>query len=787
MRTLDRKLWRELQETKMQVAAITLVIASGVAVFVMSLSTLGFLTETRDAYYDRYRFADLFAGVQRAPQPLEDRIAAIPGIAVTQTRVVSQVTLDVPGLLEPAVGQLVSLPDDGVPKLNAVYLRRGRMPEPERAGEVLVSDSFFEANQLQLGDSIDAVLNGRLQALTIVGVALSPEYVLQVRSGELLPDNRRFGIFWMPRLQMESVFDMDGAFNDVSVRLLRGANEKQVIDQLDALLKPYGGVGAVGRDQQISARFLDDEITQLRATGLIAPTIFMGVAAFLLNIVLSRRIAMQRVVIAGLKAFGYTNLEIGWHYLKTSLLIAVLGTVLGAAGGSWMGSGLARMYSQFYRFPTFVYQADYRTILLALGISLLAAVVGSLRAVSSAVRLPPAEAMRPAAPAIYRRSILESLGLEPWIPLPLRMILRSLQRRPVAAGLSSLGIAFSVSVMVMSGFTNDALDYLVEFEFETAQRQDIQVSLYEVTSPAARHDLRHLPGVQAVEVFRAVPVNLRFQHREYRTSILGLPPRRDLYRLLNADGQPIRLPPTGMVLNDKLAEILHVQAGQTVTVEVLEGEEPVRHVQVTGLAAQFSGANAYMERQQLNQLMRESDVFNGAYLAVDSDALPPLYQELKRTPQIASVTIKDATIRAFRETIATNQTTMLSFTIFFAGVIAIGVVYNTARLSLDERSRELATLRVIGFTRREVSTILLGELAVLTIVAVPLGWLIGYGFCAAMTMGFETEMFRIPLVIQSATYARAGIVVAIAAAISGLIVRRRLDHLDLVEVLKSNE
>ncbi len=310
MRTLDRKLWRELRETKAQAAAIAMVIASGVAVFVMSLSTLGFLTDTRNAYYDRYRFGDLFASVQRAPQPLEQQIAAIPGIAITQTRVVADVTLDVPGLPEPAVGRLISLPDDNLPKLNAVYLRPGRMPEADRAGEVLVSDAFFKANQLSLGDTIDAVLNGRLQSLKIVGVALSPEFVFQVRPGEIIPDDRRFGIFWVPRRQMESVFDMEGAFNSVSARLQRGANENEVIDRLDALLKPYGGIGAVGRDQQISARFLDDEIKSLKATGLVAPVIFMGVAAFLLNIVLTRRIAIQRVVIAALKAFGYTNAEI---------------------------------------------------------------------------------------------------------------------------------------------------------------------------------------------------------------------------------------------------------------------------------------------------------------------------------------------------------------------------------------------------------------------------------------------------------------------------------------------
>lgn len=787
MRTLDRKLFRELAETKAQSVAIGLVIASGVAVFVMSLNTLGFLSATRDAYYDRYRFADLFASVNRAPQVLAERLEGIHGVAEVQTRIVSEVTLDVPGLEEPAVGRLLSIPDDGPAKLNAIHLRRGRMPEPDRQGEALVSDAFFESNALAIGDTIEAVLNGRLQPLTIVGIAMSPEFVLQIRGGEMLPDDRRYGIFWMSRRQLEAAFDMEGAFNDVSVRLLRGARQQDVIDQLDAILKPYGAISAYGRDQHVSARFLADEIKQLRATGLVAPSIFMAVAAFLLNVVLSRRISTHRVIIAALKAFGYSQAEIAWHYMKSSLIISLLASLVGVAAGQWMAGGLCQVYSEFYRFPTFVYQPDWRVILLAIMISLVAAVVGSVRAVRAAVSLPPAEAMRPAAPASYRRLLLEVIGLANWIPIPARMILRDLERRPIHAVFSSLGIAFAVSVLVLSGFMQDAISYLIEFQFSLAQRQDMQVVFREVASPQVRHDLRHLPGVQVVEPFRGVAVRLRSGHRNYRTSILGLDPQRDLFRLLNTEARPIRFPPSGVVLGDKLADILKVAPGDRLTVEVLEGEKAVRTVVVAGLASEYSGTNAYMDREQLHQLMRETDVLSGAFLAVDSQHQSQLYQELKRTPQVASVLIKSAMIQQFRDTIEASQLTMQSFTAFFAAVIAIGVVYNTARISLDERSRELATLRVIGLTRAEVSAILLGELAILTVAAIPLGWLIGYGFSAAMVFGFETEMYRIPLVITPQSYARAAIVTLVAAAASGWMVRHRLDELDLVEVLKSRE
>lgn len=787
MRTIDRKLIRELGESKGQSLAIGVVIASGVAVFVMALNTLGFLSETRDAYYDRYRFADVFASVSRAPNPLTDRIDEIPGIADVQTRIVSNVTLDVPGLDEPAVGHLVSLPDDNQPILNGLYLRRGRLPEPDREGEALVSDAFFEANELKLGDSIDAILNGRLQPLTIVGVALSPEFVLQVQAGEMLPDDQRYGIFWMSRRQLEAAFDMDGSFNDLTVSLLRGANEKEVIDHLDRILKPYGAPGAYGRDLQVSARFLADEIRGLKATGMVAPAIFMAVSAFLLNIVLTRRIATHRTIIAALKAFGYTNFEIASHYMKSALIVAAAGAVVGVLAGQWMATNLASLYAEFYRFPSFVYRPDWRIILLAVLVSMVSAVFGSLRAVSSAVTLLPADAMRPAAPAIYRRTILEVLGLTQFIPVAGRMILRGLQRRPISAAMSSVGIAFSVSVLVLSGFMDDAINHMIEFQYGLAQRQDIQVSFVENTSPAARHELRHLPGVQQVEPYRGVPVDLRSEHRDYRTSILGLDQNRRLFRLLDTNAKPIPLPSSGIVISDILGKLLNVSLGDPLTVEVLDGARATYTVNIAGVAAEYTGANAYMDREELNRLLRETDAISGAYLAVDSAHQLSLYHQLKRMPQISSVSVKKAMMEKFRDTIQENQNVMQSFTAFFAAVIAIGVVYNTARISLDERSRELATLRVIGMTRGEVSSILLGELAILTLVAIPIGWLIGYGFCFGMARGFNSEMFRIPVVINIESYARAAMITIVAAAISGLIVRRSLDKLDLVEVLKSSE
>ena len=787
MTSLNRKLVRDLMLMKGQAIAIALVMACGVATFVMSLSTLASLQITQEAYYERYRFAHVFAHCKRAPNALAQRIAAIPGVAKVQTRVAVDVTLDVAGLSEPAVGHLVSIPDRQGPGLNEIHLRKGRYIEPGRRGEAIVSEAFADKHTLEPGTSVIAIINGKREELHIVGVALSPEHVLQIRAGEMLPDDIRYGIFWMGYTELASAFDMDGAFNDVTLTLMRGASEPEVLRQLDALTEPYGGIGAYGRDDQMSNRFLTDEIKQLRTMSVLAPSIFLSVAAFLLNVVITRLISTQREQIAALKAFGYTKQEIGWHYLQFVLLIVAVAVALGFGVGIWLGRGMTAMYTEIYRFPIFYFRLEPSIFALGLLISIGAGVLGTLNAVRAAVILPPAEAMRPEPPADFRPTLVERLGMERMLAQSARMVLRQLERKPVKSGLSCLGIAMAASVLVLGQFSKDAIDYLMDFQFTLAQRQDMTVSFVETCSAGVIHELDHLPGVMRSEPYRAVAVRLRHGHRNERVAIMGLVADPEVNRVMDIHERSHSMPPQGMVMSEKLAEMLALKVGDIVRVEVMEGERPVREVPVVQLVRDLAGMNAYMHIDSVHTLMREGETYSGAYLVADPSRMDELFHELKRTPKVAGVTVQQAALQSFKDTIRENLMRMQFFNVLFAGIIAFGVVYNTARISLSERSRELATLRVIGFTRGEISAILLGELGVLTLIGIPLGLFMGYGLAAFMVWFMETEMFRIPLVVSQQTFAFASTVVIIASLLSGLVVRRRLDHLDLVSVLKSKE
>jgi putative ABC transport system permease protein len=785
--TLDRKLLRDLWEMKGQALAIAAVIGAGVTMFVTYLSNFHSLQRTRTAYYEAARFADVFASLKRAPASLEPRIAAIPGVETVSTRVVAMVTLDVPGLTEPASGRLISVPERGRPLLNDVYLRRGRWIDPDRPDEVLASEMFCEANGLQPGDAVAAIINGRRRELTIVGIALSPEYVYAIRPGEIVPDRRRYGIFWMGRRALAAAFNMEGGFNDVSLTVAKGASTPSAISALDRLLEPYGGLGAIPQNQQGSAWTLENELAQLQSFGFITPLIFLSVAAFILNVALTRALALQRPQIAALKALGYTNAELAWHYIKWGLVIALGGAVGGVAGGSWLGSGMINLYNSYFRFPVLVYQLSANVAVWSVLGSLAVAAIGAQSAVRRAVRVPPAEAMRPEPPAQYRRSALEVAGQRLRLTLTTRMILRNMERQPVRSFTSVIGIAFAVAVLFVGLSFIDVMNMLIDQQFTRSMRQDATVTFVEPRSATARFDVAHLPGVMAVEPMRSVPVRLRAGHRSRTLAITGLPPTPRLNRVVSRDGQAFDLPTEGLVLSAMLGDILQVGPGDVLRVEVLEGRRPTLDVPVAALVDDSLGLQAYMQGETLTRLMREGATISGAAVTVDPAAIAAFYADVKAMPAVAGVALREATLRNFRETMAETMNLSIFFNVLFAGIIAFGVVYNSARVSLSERSRELASLRVLGFTRGEISLILLGELALLTAMALPVGAVIGYSLGQLIMAGFNNEIYRLSFVVAPATVAWSFLIVIAAAFTSGLLVRRKLDRLDLVAVLKSRE
>jgi putative ABC transport system permease protein len=787
MKTLDRKLLRDLLGLRGQAIAIAMVILSGVATFILSVSTLDSLRRTQETYYRDYRFADVFVSLKRAPEEIRSRIRGIPGVDLVETRVVADASLVIPDFPDPVRAKLVSVPDDGIQTLNRVYLRKGRMVDPGRDDEVVVSEPFAEAHRFRPGDTFAAVIHGKKKTLAVVGIGLSPEHIYQIGPGALVPDYPRYGVLWMGRKALATAYDMEDAFNDVALTLSRGASRSDVIRRLDSLLERYGGLGAYGRKDQVSHRYLSEEFRMLGTLAAVFPVIFLGVAAFLLNLVLSRLVGTQREQIAVLKAFGYANRDIGFHYAKLVSLIAVVGAAGGLGVGSWLGKGLSGIYMEMYRFPYLTFVLVPWKAAVACLASVAAALFGAMQAVRRAALLPPAEAMRPEPPERFRETAIERMGLKRLLSQPARMIARHVARRPVKSLLSIAGIAFACGILMVGRFQEDAVDFLVDVEFRAAQREDLTVAFTEPVSRRAIHELRGLPGVLFAEPYRSVPVRFRSGSRTYRTSLRGVEPGARLYRLLDTELRPIGIPPDGILLNDRLGKILDVHAGDRVIVEVLEGKRPVREAVVSALVQQYVGVAAYMNLSAENRLLGEGNAISGAYLSADRRSFPEIYRKLKGMPRVAGTSIRENEIRSFYDTLGEILLIFTFVNTLLAGTIAFGVVYNSARIALSERSRELASLRVLGYTRGEISYILLGELGVITLAAIVPGFFIGRALCGYLAMNLASDLFRVPLILDPDTYAFAASVVLASACVSGLVVRRRLDRLDLVAVLKTRE
>ncbi len=789
MKALDRKLLRDLRQMGSQALTIALVIASGIGGFVACLSAVESLAAARESFYESARFAEVFVSLKRAPDSLAQTLRAMPGIGAVQTTVETVARVSMPASTDPVLGQFIGL-DSGLDgarpaTLNRVSLRSGRWPQGNAAElQAVVSEGFASAHGLKAGGAVQALINGRQRLVRITGIALSPEYIFAGLWG--MPDARGFGVFWVDQQLLAALLDMTGAFNRAAFRLSAGMQAAAVVDAIDRQLLRVGGLPAVERSEQISHAMLDNEIREQTTLGTLLPSIFLAVAAFLIHVVVARLIATQREQVAALKALGYSNRSIALHYLKLVAPIVLAGYVLGLLLGQWMGSLITGLYAEVFHFPTFAHRVAPGLMLISLAVVLATLLLGTLTAIAATVRLSPAEAMRPASPGRYRPSLLERLPGVAATPA-LRMVLRNIERRPLRSGLTAIGMAAAVAIIVLGNFFRDAIEVIVEASFEVGLRSELLLWTTEPVDAAAARLLARLPGVQQVEVARSVAVRLVHGQHSKSVALQGYVAQPQLMRIVDLELQAVSPPPDGLMLSERLADKLGLRIGDSVTVEIREGQRRTRQVVLQRTVRDMMGLNAFMELQALHRLLGEGDVAGQFALAVQGRALDDVLKASLAMPRVAGAFSKATLLRNMQEITARNILIMSALLTGFAAVIAIGVVYNSARIALAERSWELASLRVLGFTRAEVSLLLLGELALIMALALPLGMAMGWALTHLLVDLLRSDQFEFPVTIRARTYAGAALCVLLAGVASALLVRRRIDRLDLVAALKTRE
>jgi len=784
---LQRKLFRDLWRWRGQILAIVAIIGCGIGTFVAFASVASSLQGSLDSYYDRYRFADVFDQLTRAPDLVRREIERIPGVAAVQTRVVREVTLDIPSRTEPAVGRIVSVPDDQPPSLNGLYMRAGRYLRAGVPGEVIVSQAFADGNHLSIGSTLGAVLNGRWQQLTVVGIAISPEYVYEVPpTGQPYPDPAHFGVLWMADKQVGSAFAMYGAFNDVSLKLAHGASTPDVTAALDRVLDRYGGGGAYDRTEQPSARLLSDALVRLKTSGVFMAVLFLAVAAFLLNLLLVRLVGTQRDQIAILKAFGYGSPAIAGHYLGFVAVIVLLGAGAGAALGIWWGHVFTDLYSKlFFHLPDLRFQSNPLVFVEGLAFCAVASAVGALVAVRAAVRLTPAEPMRPQAPETYRRTMLEGLSVVAGLPLEARIVSRNIEHKPIVTTLSVAGVALSIALLLLARYVPDATDQIFDVLFHQTEREDATVVFAHEAEPEAAFDLASMPGVMRVEPFRSVPVQLSYHNVSRRLAITGLSPDAALRRIVDSAGNAVAVPPDGVLLSRRLAQALRVPTGGVLDAAVLDGRRQHLRLRVAGTVDQFLGTSVYCDLGTLDRLLDQGGQISGAFVALDSERAGEFDSAIKRVPLVAGVAFREASMNNYNEVLAQGMRLDESMILLFACVIAFGVAYNTARIALSERAIELSSLRILGFTQVETWRILVGEQIFITLAAVVPGLAAGALFTRWLAVVRSTEDYTLPWVFTASSVAFALLFVLAMTTISALIVRRQIARLDVISVLKT--
>lgn len=790
MKVLDKKLIRTLWWSRGQSIAVAMVVLSGTACYIAIASAHSNLVLTRDSYYDQYRFADFEIQLERAPLTAVFKIESLPGVRQARGRIVEDVNLDLEGEDEPRIGRIVSMPNHDADVLNDIILMEGRYFSEGKQNEVILSQRFAQENGLEIGDSIEASIDNKKHTLRVIGTALSPEYVYTIRSvQELVPNFERFGILWVKQDFAETALDMNEACNNIVGSVENPEELDALLDKAEDILDSYGVFAKVKREDQISNRFISDEIKGLEVTAKIIPGLFQGIAALILLVLLNRMVRKERTEIGLLKAYGYSNFAVAFYYIKYALVLSLAGCLGGFIIGQWLAGGMIKMYVEFYNFPILRSRVYPEVLARSVAIGVVFAAFGALSAAVRAARIQPAESMRPEAPKYAHRTLFERIPLL-WRTLSFtwKMIARNISRNAFRATLNAFGVMISSGLLITGFFMLDAMDYMLHFQFEQVQREDVKVNFESERGKDALYEAMRFNHVRYAEPLLQYPFEITHGWHKKDIAIIGLPNGAELQKLVNADEEPVPVGEEGLVLSKRLAQDLNVGVGAVMRVKPLMGRiEKERDLVVSKVVEQYLGASAYMNINALSRVLDENFAMNAVLLRTDRGMEATLNKQLKDVPGVAAVEVKSESLKGLQNTIEQSAQISNTMMIGFAAIIAFAIIYNITSISLAERQRELASLRVLGFSREEVGRILYHENFALGFLGLILGIPFGIGICRLLVNAYDNELYRLPFHISNSTYVTATVCSIIFVVIANLAVRHKINRLDMVEVLKERE
>lgn len=792
IRPLTMKILRDLMDHKVALAALLAIIAVGVGVFAGTMGAYRDLDGARARYYERYRISDFIVDLKRAPAGAVDEVARVPNVWDVRGRVSLAARVDLVGVDEPIMGVAVSVPEERRPVINDVFLKSGTWFTAGDEKEVILNEAFAEAHDLKPGSRVRVLLLDKEHDLLVVGTAMSPEFVYVIPpSGGLVPDPARFAVLYLPERFAQEACDLQGAFNQLVGRVRDHARPAvtRTLRRIEDELDPYGVTNVTPYWEQPSIRFLSDEVAGRRITAMTVPTLFLGVAALVLNVLMSRLVEQQRSIIGTLRALGYSRGALMQHYLTFGLLIGAMGAALGIGLGWWLQVSVNGLDRGIFRIPGIRASFYGSSALAGTGVSILFAILGTVKGVRRAASLEPAEAMHPPPPERGAKVWLERFDVL-WRALPFRwkMIFRAILRNPFRSTVGLIATVVSTALVLATLSLFDSLDYLVAFQFNRVAHEDYTISLREPEGPRAASELGDLAGVSYVESQLAVACDLSNGPYEKRIGVMGLSRGSRLYTPLGANGIPVTVPEEGLLLDSKLAEILHVRPGDRIRLRPLIGQRRQVLAPVTGIVDGFLGLGAYADIAYLSRLLGEERSANVLLSTEDRRvSARTLMDDLKQRPAVIGFAQRRRSLTRIADTFGQAMGAQLALMIAFAGLIAFGSVLNAAMVSLSERRREVGTLRVLGYTPFQVGGIFSGESLTVNAVGIVLGLAGGVGLTYLLAAAYDTELYRFPVVIYPSRLAATVVIMLLFVLAAQWIVHGMIRMLPWLEVLNVKE
>lgn len=790
--TLTRKLLREFREHWLSLGALVAITAVGIAVFASMLAVYRDLDGARSAYYEAYRLAHVVVDCKRAPRWVAEELEAHPDVLRAEGRVSQATLVQLPAVNEPIQGIAHSVPFHRRPILDDLLLRRGSWFSSPRGGEILLDDQFARAHAILPGQRLSVLLHERAYEWLVVGTVMSPAYVFVIPpGGGIAPDPGRYAIMYLPEDFLAEISQLEGAANQFLLRCRRSdpTSLQSFCRGLEDRLDPWGVTRTTALQKRVSFEFVHEELRGLKITAAVFPAMFLLVAALVLHVMLGRIIAQQRVVIGTLRALGLSARSVAAHYLGFAVLVGLGSAALGLVMAAWLEEASCALYREFYAIPDIRAGFHPDLMVLAAGLSLVVSFTGCWFAARKAADLAPAVAMRPPPPEMGRHVVFEAFP-RLWKALPFqgKMILRSVLRNPFRSGVSVLAAACSTSIVFSSLAMVDSLDELMFHSFVRTAHEDLTVNLREPRDASVLSELARMDGVEAAEAQLVVTSEVSAGLRQRRVAVQGLCSDPRLHRPIDTRGRPVPIPDHGLVLSEKLARILDVRPGDELRLRPLIGRRRERTAIVASVVPTWLGLSAYCHQDYLCRLLGEGRVSNALLLRFHRGAsLAPVLRRIRESPQVLGVSRRLRSFELLEETLNAVLGATIGLMVVFAGVIAFGAVLNTALVSLSERSREVGTLRVLGYGSGATAAIFVGESVLLNLVGIAMGLWLGAGLSRALSAAYDLEVYRFPVVLKSSSgFLSLGLVLAFTL-VAQLVLWRLVATLNWLDVLKIKE